>query len=437
MKHTSDFTFENALSFIHGAQKLGSKLGLSNIRELMRRLGHPEEKLRIIHVAGTNGKGTTTMVLASILKAAGYRTGAYTSPFVYHFNERIMVDGVPVSDAEIAAHTKTVKTICDEMTMDGMAHPTEFEIITAIAFLIFVAAKCEFVVLEVGLGGRLDATNVIEKPLLSIITTIGYDHMEYLGESLSEITAEKCGIIKEGVPVVSAYEQKEEAYQTILSCCAEKNAKLHVAEKAEILESQPDGIRFHAGKYRNLFLPLAGAHMAQNAASALSTVEVLREKGILIPEEAIREGVAATVHRGRFETISKNPLFIVDGAHNMDGIHALLQTAEATLSGKRIVLLMGMLADKEYEKVLMEIGNLGEKLITVTVPSPRAASAATLAMAAKPYYRGRVTAAPSLDEGVLEAIQTGADVVLAFGSLYMLGDIYNAVKKAEANGICG
>lgn len=431
MKHTSKFSFLDAMEFIHGSQKLGSKLGLNNIRELTKRLGNPQNSLRFIHVAGTNGKGTVTMVVASILKEAGYHVGAYTSPFVYQFGERIMVDGVPASEEEITKHTKRVKEVCEEMVADGLPHPTEFEIVTAIGFLVFASAACDFVVLEVGLGGRLDATNVIENPLCTVITTIGYDHMQYLGNTLSEIAAEKCGIIKENVPVVTAFAQPEAAYTTIWEQCINKHASLTVAEDVRILAHTTKGIRFSTDTVSDIFIPLAGTHMAKNASCGLSAVRILKTKGINIPDEAIRAGIEAVVHRGRFETVAENPLFILDGAHNIDGIRAFRETVDQTLFGKRIVLIAGMLQDKEYEKAMEMLSGLGEALITVSVPSPRTTSAEVLAETARQFYKGPVMAAPSIPAAVDMAYQKKPDAILAFGSLYMLGDIYQAVQTRE------
>ncbi len=435
MKHSNDFSYEDALAFIHGAQKLGSKLGLSNIRELLRRLGNPEKSLQFIHIAGTNGKGTVTSSLAAVLKAAGYRTGAYTSPFVYRFNERMQIDGADVSDVLLTKCTEKVQAACLSMVKDGMAHPTEFEIVTAVAFLCYAAEKCEFVALEVGLGGRLDATNVIESPLCTAITSIGFDHMQYLGDTLSEIAAEKCGILKKGAPAVIYREQPEEAMEVIREKCKEMGATLYLADEAEIAESTYRGNRFSAGVHRDLFLPLAGKHMAKNACVTLKIIEVLREKGISVTDSAVREGLAATRHRGRLETVAENPFFILDGAHNDDGISALFDAAGDIFKGKKIVLICGMLADKEYEKAMQKMATVGEKLIAVTVPSPRALSAEALCAVAR-KYRQNAEAAASLFDAVEMAYRENPDVIIGFGSLYMLGDLHAAQMAYEKSAFC-
>jgi len=428
LKHSNDFSYDDALAFIHGAQKLGSKLGLTNIRALLERLGNPEKSLRFIHIAGTNGKGTVTSSLAAVLKAAGYRTGAYTSPFVYRFNERMQIDGEDVSDALLTESTEKVQKACKDMVEEGMAHPTEFEIVTAVAFLCYAAEKCDFVALEVGLGGRLDATNVIEAPLCTAINLIGFDHMQYLGNTLSEIAAEKCGILKQGVPAVIYREQPTEAMETIFEKCREKDAAMYLADAPCMLESTYRGNRFSAGAFSDLFLPLAGAHMAKNACVTLKIIEVLREKGISIPDSAVRLGFENTRHRGRFETVDENPLFILDGAHNEDGIKALSCAANSLFKEKKIVLICGMLRDKEYGKAMEQMAAVGEKMITVTVPSPRALPADDLCTEAR-KYRKNAEAAKSLYEAVEKAYAEKPDVIIGFGSLYMLGDLHAAQKE--------
>lgn len=430
MKHSNEFSYEEALAFIHGALKLGSKLGLANITALLDRLGNPEARLRFIHIAGTNGKGTTASSLAAILKAAGYKTGAYTSPFVYRFNERIQIDGEPVSDVLLAEKTWQVQKACGRMVEEGLAHPTEFEIVTAVAFLCYAELGCDFVALEVGLGGRLDATNVIKNPLCTAICRIGYDHMEYLGNTLSEIAGEKCGILKEGVPAVIYGEQPEEAMEVIREECRKKKAALRLSLEPEITACSHRGSTFSAAGYERLFLPLAGEHMVKNVCVTLEIVSVLREKGILVPDAAVREGLRNVKHRGRLETISENPLFILDGAHNADGIEALCEAIHRLFTGKKIVFITGMLADKEYEKAMEKTAGLAESVITVSVPSPRTLSAEALCEAAAPYHK-KVYAAKTIEEAVGRAQGENPDVILAFGSLYMLGDVYKAQKAFE------
>ncbi len=428
MKHSNNFSYKDALCFVHGALKLGSKLGLTNIRELLKRVGRPQDKLKFIHIAGTNGKGTVTTALAAVLTAAGFRTGAYTSPFVYRFNERMQIDGAEISDAVFTRNAYLVKEASAAMVAEGLAHPTEFEIVTAIGLLCFAEEGCEYVALEVGLGGRLDATNAIENPVCTAICSIGYDHMQYLGDTLEEIAGEKCGILKEGVPAVVYREQPKAAMAVIREKCAEKNAPLLLSEVPKVSESTYRGNRFSTSRYKDLFLPLAGTHMAKNACVTLGIIDVLREKGVSIPDSAVYEGLKAVRHRGRLETVSENPLFILDGAHNADGIDALCAAVKSLFAGKKLVFITGMLADKEYEKAMEKTAGLAECVICVTVPSPRALSALELAEAAKPYHK-KVQAAESMDEAIRAAYGEKPDVILAFGSLYMLADVHAAVIR--------
>ncbi len=413
-------TYNEAMSFIHGAQKLGTKLGLHNIGELLDRLGRPDRQTEFIHVAGTNGKGTVTNALARILMSSGYRVGCYTSPFVNFFEERIAVNGEPISKTRLAELTEVVKAECEKMDN----HPTEFEIVTAIGFMYFAEQNCRYVVCEVGLGGRLDATNVIDPPLCSVITSINFDHMEYLGNTIEQIAAEKCGIIKSGSPVAVYAEQEDAAMKVIADICRERNCKMSVAKLPEIISADLTGSHFNCGIYKDLYLPLLGEHMVKNACAALCAVDILREQGIDIPDTAVYEGLAKTVHTGRFEIIGTDPLFIIDGAHNISGITAFKQATQKLLAGKRLVFIMGMLRDKEYMQALELVGAMPELFIAVTVPSMRSLPAEELAECAK-KYNGNVYVATDIPDAVRHAKEQNADAILAFGSLYMLGEFRN------------
>ena len=413
-------TYDEAMSFIHGAQKLGTKLGLHNIRELLTRLGRPDRNMEFIHVAGTNGKGTVTNVLSRILESCGYRVGCYTSPFVNFFEERMTVNGVPITKKQLAKAAARVKSECDKMD----PHPTEFEIVTAIGFLFFAEQDCRYVVCEVGLGGRLDATNVIDPPLCSIITSINFDHMEYLGNSMEEIAFEKCGIIKTPSPVAVYTEQTEAVMEVIAGVCKDRGCEMRRAESPVIKRTDLTGSIFDCGRYKDLYLPLLGEHMVKNACAALCGVDLLREQGISIPDEAVYEGMKKTVHSGRFEIIGTHPLFIIDGAHNISGITAFREAVKKLLSGKKLVFIMGMLRDKEYEQALRLVGDMPEMLITVTVPSGRTLQAEELAECAQKYSKN-VYASKDIPEAVSIARAQKPDAILAFGSLYMLGEFRN------------
>lgn len=419
--------YVDALQFIHTASKLGSKLGLHNISMLLERLGNPQDKLNFIHIAGTNGKGTVTKTISEILLRQGYKVGMYTSPFIYRFNERIIVNGAEIPDDELAEITEKVKEKCDSMVRDGFSHPTEFEIVTAIGFMYFAKEMCDYVVLEVGLGGRLDATNVIKNPLACVITFIDYDHMEYLGNSLSEIAFEKCGIIKEGTPVVVYPQQHEDALKVIEKVCKERKCDIHVANMPEISESGLFGSKF---EYRDekFETKLIGEHMAKNVATALEAAYVLKRKGVNISEKAIIEGVSNVCWQGRFEIINKNPLFIIDGAHNISGILSLKKTIEDNFAGKKLTFIMGMLKDKEYDESLKEVAHMAEKIICFDVPSNRTLPGEILAKYARKYNEN-VVSFTNVFDAVKMALSQECDAVIAFGSLYSLCDIKESLDK--------
>ena len=419
--------YVDALLFIHTASKLGSKLGLHNISMLLERLGNPQDKLKFIHIAGTNGKGTVTKTISEILLRQGYKVGMYTSPFIYRFNERIMVNGVEIPDSEIAEITEKVKEKCDDMVRDGFSHPTEFEIVTAVGFMYFAKEMCDYVVLEVGLGGRLDATNVIKNPIACVITFIDYDHIEYLGNSLSEIAFEKCGIIKDGAPVVVYPAQHGDSLEVIEKVCKERKCEIHVANMPEISESGLFGSNFcYCGK--NFQTKLIGEHMAKNVATAIEAVYVLQKQGVIISDKAIFEGVLHVCWQGRFEIISENPLFIIDGAHNISGILSLKKTIEDNFKGKRLTFIMGMLKDKEYDESLREVAHLAEKIICFDVPSNRTLPGEILAKYARKYNENAVGVS-SVYEAVKLAIAEKSDAIIAFGSLYSLCDIKESLEK--------
>jgi dihydrofolate synthase/folylpolyglutamate synthase len=421
--------YQESLRFIHEIAKFGSKLGLENIRELLRRLGNPQKSLKFIHVAGTNGKGSVTASLASVLFEAGYTVGRYTSPFIYEFNERIAVNNKNIDNESLAEITTLVAEKCGEMVKDGFNHPTEFEVVTAIGMVYFHRCKCDCVVLEVGLGGRLDATNVIDAPLVSVITAVDFDHMEHLGNTHTEIAFEKCGIIKEGAPVAIYCEQAGEALSEILRVCRERGCGAYIAEKPEIKKDSFLGCVFDCGRYKNVFTPLIGEHMAKNMSLVLLVIDILREQGLNIPDEAVYEGLYRVYWPARFETAGKNPLLVMDGAHNISGMAALAGAVKKFFPAKDVTLVMGMLRDKEYEKALKIISPYVGRIITVTVPSPRSLSAEELLACAKGFTEN-AEAAQSIDNAMEKAFCYGRPIVAA-GSLYMLADIKKAYDKVK------
>ena len=423
-------TYDDALNFIHSANKFGIKLGLDNIRELLKRLGNPDKDLKFIHIAGTNGKGTVTSTVASVLMCQGYKVGKYISPFVHIFNERISVNEQMISNDSLVKHTARVKKACSEMVSDGFTHPTEFEIVTAIGLSYFSAEKCDFVALEVGMGGRLDATNVIDPPLVSVITSISFDHTEYLGDTLPQIAAEKCGIIKKGSRVAVYPAQEKEVIQVIAQKCQEVGAEMIIASAPRVLKSDIKETIFDFEEFKGLKLHLLGEHMVQNVATAICACKLLRESGVKISDEAIIKGVDSVRWAGRFEVIAENPLMIIDGAHNISGAAALKGAVLDLLSDKKKIFIMGMLRDKEYEKSLEMLAPLCDKLITVTVPSPRTLGAQELKECALKYAKN-VYAAETLCDAAQMALENADEntAIVAFGSLYMIGEMKNKLIK--------
>ena len=408
-------TKEETLSFIHGALKFGSVLGLESIERLLSYLDNPHKGLRYIHVAGTNGKGSVCTMLSEILISAGYNTGLYTSPALVDFNERIRLNGKEITDEELALCTERVKEACEKIENDGFSHPTEFEIVTAIAFLYYKMKKADVVVLEVGMGGRLDATNIIEKPLVSVITSISLDHTDRLGSTVAEIAGEKCGIIKKGSITVTSAFQNEDA----LSVIEKKAEKLIIAPKPELKEESLSGITINYGNMENVFISLTGEHQVENASIAICVA-----KAIGIFDENIREGLKKVKHPARMEVIRENPPVILDGAHNPSAMTHLKNNVKKFLGGYKKTLIIGMLRDKDYEECAGIIGREFDRIITVDVPGARALPKEELAEVYKKYCSD--VTSMDLKDAVLEINESGAFVIA--GSLYMAGE-YKAMTK--------
>ena len=418
-------TVHEALSYIHTVCWRGSKPGLSRTRTLLSKMGNPEKKLKFIHIAGTNGKGSTAAMLASILQKAGYVTGLYTSPYIVRFGERMQVNGQMIEDDELCRITERLRPLADEMP----DHPTEFEFVTAVAMEFFARHGCQIVVLEVGLGGELDSTNVIDVPEAAVICNIGLDHTEILGDTLEKIAAAKAGIIKPGGQVV-IYRGSESVEAVFEEKCRAVGAVLHKAEFDSIrpLYCGLDGQRFDCGEYRDLTLPLLGEHQLRNAAVVLKTVQVLRERGWDVSDANVREGLSCVRWPGRFEILRREPLFIIDGGHNPQCIEALEQNVRQYLGGRELTVLTGVLADKDYHSMYAGISQYASRFFTVTPPNPRALSAQELA-AYLTRFGKPVTVCDSVEAGVKQALAAaGKDgAVLAYGSLYMLGDVIHAL----------
>jgi dihydrofolate synthase/folylpolyglutamate synthase len=379
-------TYEEALEWIHGRLRLGIKPGLKRMEWLMDKLGHPERCIRAVHIAGTNGKGSTVSYLRHILQAAGYSVGTFTSPYVEQFNERISVNGKPIRDQEIVELVQVIKPLAEELEQTELGAPTEFEVITAMMFYYFGKKNIQDIVLiEAGLGGRFDSTNVIY-PLLSVITNIGYDHMNILGETLDKIAFEKAGIMKSGVPLITGVKQPE-AWAVISEKAASLKAKTYrLGEDFLIVqhESVDDGERFSLetpfSQYPDLKITMFGAHQAQNAALAVMAAEYLRMcYSLLIEKEHIYEGLEKAKWIGRFEQVSKKPLIIIDGAHNKEGIHSLVDTVRSHYPDKDVHVLFAALADKPLDQMIPQLAEIAKTMTFTSFDFPRAASARQLA----------------------------------------------------------
>lgn len=420
-------TYEEALSYIHSICWKGSKLGLDRTRELLGKLNDPQKELKFIHIAGTNGKGSTAAMLSSILEEAGYRVGLYTSPFINRFNERMQVNHQPIPDEELAALTEYVRPHADAMADS----PTEFELITALAMVWFARQKCDIVVLEVGMGGELDSTNIIDVPEAAVIAAMGLDHVKELGPTMADIARAKAGIIKEGGRVVS-YGGNPEADEVIAAVCRARNASLCQPDFSAIVpgDFSLEGQTFSYKGWRGLRIPLVGAYQMNNAAVVLETVEVLRQRGWSVSDEAVRQGLADTRWPARFEVLRRDPVFIVDGGHNPHGIRATAESLSRLFPGRKITFVTGVMADKDVEHILGLIVPLAEQFFTVRPDNPRAMDAGELAARIE-AMGAKATACASVRDGVDRAIQAEGPhgVACALGSLYMSGEVRSCFGK--------
>lgn len=431
----------SAIEKIHEFQRFGSILGLERMNSLLKLLGNPQDELKIIHVAGTNGKGSTCRYIYSVLQASGYRTGLYTSPFLEFFNERIELDGKYISDDDLAEYTERVLKCAEKMVARGEQSPTEFEVITAIAFLYFKEKGCDFAVMEVGLGGRGDSTNVCKSPLISVITSISYDHTDRLGNTLAEIAAEKAGIIKEGCPVVTSAEA-DEALKVIEAKAAEcgsmyfETRHIPYTVRAKSLEGISFDTVIQGVPFENIELSMLGEHQIKNAICALSALNILEEQGdVALHRDAIYRGLKAARQTGRFEVMSakdEKPIVVIDGAHNPDGASALRKAVNEYLTGKKILMVTGMLADKDTESILKEFTAITDSFISTEPENPRKMDAESL-KAEIEAMGADCESFPDCREAVRAAAERGKDfdAVLYAGSLYMIGAIRGLLRQGE------
>ncbi len=427
-------TEQEAMEWIKERTKAGSVYGLDTIRHLLARLGDPQKQLKFVHVAGTNGKGSVCAFIASVMKCAGYRVGRYISPTIFSYQERIQVGNRPIGKKRLSELLGEMRDAVEKMEAAGEGSPTAFEIETALAFCYFVEKQCDLVVLETGLGGALDATNVIEQTLVSVFASISMDHMAILGNTIEEIAEQKSGIIKAGCRVVSMT-QKEGAMSVL-----RKKADQLGCPFTEASITQAKGIHYGIKKqtfsyagYKDLKISLAGTWQIDNAVLAVEVIEQLRQVGFDVTEKKLREGLISAKWIGRFTVIAEKPYFIVDGAHNEDASIRLADSLRFYFTNKRIIYIIGILRDKEYEKILRNTAELATQIITVTPPdNPRAMHAYELGQEARRFHDS-VTVADSLAEAV-EMARLFADknsVIVAFGSLSYLGRLIRIVEAKD------
>lgn len=416
--------YKEAIEYINSASAFGSRPELGRIAELLSRLGEPQNKLKFVHVAGTNGKGSCAAMLASVLKAAGCRTGLYTSPYLVRFNERMMINGKPIPDNALAAAVGRIKPLAESMD----EHPTAFELMTAAALLWYAEEKCDIVVLEVGLGGRFDATNVIAAPEAAVIMNIGLDHTERLGSSVEEIAREKAGIIKPDCDVV-LYEQGEGVTEVVREICAARGARLHIPDFS-MIKSEFDSLDGQVFSYKgkSYALPLLGAAQLKNAATVLETVEVLKGRGWKIENDETEHGLYAVSWPARFEIVRDEPYFVVDGGHNPQCAETVRDNLLRYFPDMRRVLLMGVLADKDYPRMAEVLNAAADEYVCCTPDCPRALPAEKLAGELERFGK-KITLCQSVRDGVTEALSAaGTDgMACAVGSLYMAGEILSFI----------
>lgn len=425
--------YRETMDYIHNTAKFGMNFGLKRTKRLLEYLGSPHEKLKCIHIAGTNGKGSTSAMVAEILKESGYKVGLYTSPFLEEFEERIQINSVNIPKEKLCSVIEKVSKAVDKVSKEGLGDPTEFEIITAAMFLYYYEENIDIAVVEVGLGGRLDSTNILD-PILTVITSISYDHVGILGTTLKEIATEKAGIIKEGVPLV-LYPVEEEAREAIVSVAKMKNCEINSvayndAEFIKIIEEEKmyQVVRYNNEEYK---LALLGTHQVINFSVVMKIVESLRKLGYTISNENVKNALKNVVWKGRMEVVANKPYILLDGAHNLGGIEKLKESLHNYFNYSKLILIIGILGDKDVEHMLEKIIPSAEEIITVTPNSPRAMSATELKSKIERITSKKVSSFDRYEEafGYAKDISNEDDMILICGSLYMIGDMRKIVVK--------
>ena len=430
-------TYNEAVEKINSLLVFGAKPGLERISELIQRLGSPDKQLKFVHIAGTNGKGSTCALLANTLTQAGYRTGMFISPYVLEFRERFQIDGKMIPEQELAETVELIYPVVEQMKAEGKII-TEFELVFAVAVVWYAKKKCDVVVLETGLGGRFDATNIIDTPLVSVITSVSLDHTAILGDTYEKIAAEKCGIIKENGITVAYGEQQGRVLDVISDFAQKKNNILYVAnpDSVQKISSNLHGLKFVftndiMGTIR-LTIPFIGEHQLKNAAAALYTISALRTRGLTISDTAVQNGFAKAFFPARLELIAENPIVLLDGAHNPGGAAALAAALSEYLNGRKKTAIVGMLADKDIETVLWELVPLFENVITVEPHNPRALSSSELAALVR-KYNVNVFESHNYTDAYQKALSLSGkdDAVVIFGSLYLASDMRKCLLNDE------
>lgn len=421
--------YQEALDYINDKDKYGSRLGLESVGRLLELLGNPQKGLKYIHVAGTNGKGSTSSYLAHCLQSAGYKVGLYTSPYLERFNERMQINGMDIPDEDLARITQMVKEKASLMVEEGLEHPTTFEIVTSIAFVYYQEEKTDYVVLEVGLGGRFDSTNIIDTSIASVITTLDYDHIEILGDTLGKIAYQKGGIIKKNGIVIS-YPQDDEALAVLKDVSKEMDAEFYLdpVENILIKDQSEFGSRFdfdfNNNTLKDIKISMLGEYQIYNASLAICTLLVLREKNLVkITDEEIYQGVLETKWKGRLEVMRRNPTFLIDGAHNLQGITHLAKTLKLFKYNK-LILGIGILKDKDYSKMVELLGPLADKVVVTEVRMPRKLDADILAKEIEKYV-SEIYVEKDIKKAIEKTIELANDddLIVFGGSLYLIGEV--------------
>jgi len=418
--------YDESLQYIKDCTKHGIKLGLERITEILKRLGNPQDQFKAIHIAGTNGKGSTAAMYNSVLRQAGYRTGCYTSPHLVSYRERFVVNQHPITPAQMAEVVTKIQPVLQSIGRDGFGAPTQFEVLTAIAFEFFALQKIEAAIIEVGMGGRFDATNVLH-PHLSVITHIALDHQEFLGDTLAKIAFEKAGIIKPGVPLVVGLQEPEiENFLTKIAMergASPKNAdtidyrNLTLSEKGTQFDIEDS----YLGRL-SISLGLIGAHQAANCLNVLAGMEFLESASLPIEKEALLKGLAQCSWPGRFEkiTLPNSLKLYFDGAHNPDGAQVLVKTIQALFPGKKVDLLFGILNNRPCDAVATILSEVTRRVIVTTVPDPKSTSVNEMAKSFQTLGIP-VIIEPSPDKALDLLLTTDNQVAVATGSLYLIG----------------